>query len=41
MRKDGYPLRIKGNGGFSATLKGFQPLFHGDYMAIYKYPGGE
>lgn len=41
MRKDGYPLRIKGNGGFNATLKGFQPLFHGDYMAIYKYPGGE
>ena len=40
MRKDGYPLRIKGNDGFNATLKGCQPLFNGDYMAIYRYPGG-
>lgn len=41
MRKDGYPLRIKGNDGFNATLKGCQPLFNGDYMAIYRYSGGE
>lgn len=41
MRKDGYPLRIKGNDGFEATLKGCQPLFDGDYMGIYRYPGGE
>ena len=41
MRKDGYPLKIKGNGGYKATLKDCQPLFDGDYMAIYSYPGGE
>lgn len=41
MRKDGYPLKIKGNGGYEATLKDCQPLFDGDYMAIYSYPGGE
>lgn len=41
MRKDGYPLKIKGNGGYPATLIGCQPLFKGDYMAIYRYPGGD
>lgn len=41
MRKDGYPLRIKGNDGFEATLVGLQPLFDGEYMAIYRYPGGD
>nr|DAF03538.1 MAG TPA: hypothetical protein [Caudoviricetes sp.] len=41
MRRDGYPLRIKGNGGYKATLKGCQPLFDGEYMAVYRYPGGE
>ena len=40
MRKDGYPDKIKGNGGYSATLCGIQPLNDGDYMAIYRYPGG-
>lgn len=40
MRKDGYPLKIKGNGGYSATLVDCQPLFGGDYMGIYRYPGG-
>lgn len=40
MRKDGYPYRIKGNGGYNATLSGMQPLTGGDYMAIYRYPGG-
>lgn len=41
MRKDGYPLKIKGNDGYPATLIGCQPLFEGDYMAIYRYPGGD
>lgn len=41
MRKDGYPKIIKGNGGFRAYLKDVQPLGGGDYMAIYRYPGGE
>ena len=40
MRKDGYPYKIKGNGGYNATLYGMQPLGGGDYMAIYYYPGG-
>ena len=41
MRKDGYPLRIKGNDGYKATLVGCQPLFDGDYLGIYRYPGGD
>ena len=41
MRKDGYPMKIKGNDGYGAILKDCQPLFGNDYMAIYKYPGGE
>lgn len=41
MRKDGYPLKIIGNGGYGATLVGCQPLNDGDYMAIYRYPGGD
>lgn len=41
MRKHGYPYRIKGNGGYTAVLYDIQPLFGGDYMAIYRYPGGE
>lgn len=41
MRKDGYPYKIKGNGGYDATLYDIQPLFNGDYMAIYCYPGGD
>lgn len=40
MRKDGYPYRIKGNGGYNATLSGMQPVTGSDYMAIYRYPGG-
>ncbi len=40
MRKDGYPYKIKGNGGYNAVLYGIQPLNYGDYMAIYRYPGG-
>ena len=40
MRKDGYPYKIKGNGGFAAVLYGIQTLSGGDYMAIYRYPGG-
>lgn len=39
MRQDGYPYRIRGNGGYTAVLYGMQPL-RGDYMAIYRYPGG-
>ena len=41
MRKDGYPYGIKGNGGYNAVLYDMQPLLGGDYMAIYRYPGGE
>jgi hypothetical protein len=41
LRKDGYPLKIRGNGGYPATLYGIQQLNDGDYMAIYRYPGGE
>ena len=41
MRKDGYPLKIIGNGGYPATLVDCQPLIEGDYMAIYRYPGGD
>ena len=40
MRKDGYPLRIIGNDGYEAVLYEMQPLFEGEYMAIYRYPGG-
>jgi len=41
LRAAGYPLRIKGNDGYSATLVGVQPLLDGDYEAVYRYPGGE
>lgn len=41
MRKDGYPYKIKGNGGYTAVLCDIQPLLGNDYMAIYRYPGGE
>lgn len=40
MRKDGYPYKIKGNGGCIAILYDIQPLSCSDYMAIYRYPGG-
>lgn len=41
MRKDGYPYKIRGNDGYPATLYNTQPLNDGDYIAIYRYPGGE
>lgn len=41
MRAEGWPLKIIGNGGHHATLVGKQPLFKGDYMGIYRYPGGD
>lgn len=41
MRKDGYPKKIIGNGGYKATLVHCQPLFGGEYMGIYRYPGGD
>lgn len=41
MRKDGYPLRIRGNGGYEAVLYDMQPLIGPEYMAIYSYPGGK
>lgn len=41
MRNDGYPYKIKGNDGYTAVLYDMQPLNEGDYMAIYRYPGGE
>lgn len=40
MRKDGYPYKIIGNGGYNAVLYDMQPLLDGEYMAIYHYPGG-
>lgn len=40
LRKKGYPYKIKGNGGYNAVLYGIQPLNDGDFMAIYRYPGG-
>lgn len=41
MRKDGYPMKIIGNCGCEATLRGCQPLSDGEYMAIYRYARGE
>ena len=41
MRRDGYPLVIIGHDGYRARLVDMQPLFDGDYMAIYRYPGGD
>lgn len=41
MRKEGYPLKIVGNGGYIAMLVGCQPLLDGEYMGIYRYPGGD
>ncbi len=39
-RKDGYPYKIKGSGGYTAVLYDIQTLSGHDYMAIYCYPGG-
>ena len=41
MRKAGYPLKIIGNGGYKATLVSCQPLGRGEYIGIYRYPGGD
>ena len=41
LRAEGYPLKIIGNGGYPATLYGIQPLNDGEYMAIYRYQGGQ
>lgn len=41
LRADGYPLKIIGNDGYKATLVDIQPLNDGDYMAVYRYPGGD
>lgn len=41
MRRDGYPYKIKEHDGYTAVLYDMQPLFGGDYRAIYRYPGGE
>ena len=41
MRKLGYPLKIIGNGGFPATLIGYQPLLDGEFCGVYRYPGGD
>lgn len=41
MRADGWPLRIIGNDGYEARLVECQPLFEGDYMGVYRYPGGD
>ena len=39
-RSKGYPLRIIGNDGYKATLVNIQPLGGGDFVGIYRYPGG-
>ena len=41
LRAEGYPLIIIGNDGYPAILYGIQPLNDGEYMAIYRYPGGQ
>ena len=41
LLKDGYPYKIKGNGGFECVLIAEQPLLDGEYCAIYRYPRGE
>ena len=41
MRAEGYPLKIKGNDGYTATLVDCQPLNGGEYMGIYRYSRGE
>lgn len=41
MRAAGYPLKIKGNDGYPATLVDCQPLTGGEYMGVYRYPGGD
>ena len=41
MRKEGYPLKIVGNGGYIGMLVGCQPLLDGEYMGIYRYPSGD
>lgn len=38
---DGYPFKIRGNDGYVATLVDIQPLNNGEYMGIYRYPGGD
>lgn len=37
----GYPKKIKGNGGYEATLVGVQPLLDGEVAGVYRYPGGD
>ena len=41
MREAGYPKKIIGNGGSPATLVNCLPLLDGDFMGIYRYPGGD
>lgn len=41
LLKDGYPWKIKGNGGYTAYLVDTQPLVGHDYCGIYRYPGGD
>lgn len=40
LRSKGYPLKIRGNGGYRAVLWGIQWLNDGQYEAIYRYAGG-
>lgn len=41
LLKAGYPWKIKGNDGYTATLVDIQPLVDGEYCAIYRYPCGD
>lgn len=40
LRKNGYPLKIKGNDGYEAVLIDIQELLDGDFCGVYRYPGG-
>lgn len=37
---EGYPKKIIGNGGYTATLVDKQPLNKWEHLGIYQYPGG-
>lgn len=39
--KAGYPRKIRGNDGYVARLVEIQPLLDGEYMGVYRYPGGD
>lgn len=36
-----HPFRIVAHGGYEAVLCGAQPLNDGQYLPIYRFPGGD